>query len=388
MDNVKALTNGEVGAHLTHLTLTNTADPASITRGSTTGEVQQPQGGQPAPPLPPPPQGPEEPPAGHDALMLPKLTEAEKASPIGSSMGYLLGLFFSLKKQLLMQRALDQQSAGPVVASAAKSTMSSNVAAGPVAAVYNSFVGPPAAILASSNGDLVGNPIHLPNTLVPPIMTATSTDWSSANAQALPDLAPPSPAAASGQPAASNPVLNTGSTRNNLEASSMMKREMQNQMAFQNKMRALKQQELNKYKNVPHGHAPGNSGTSGQPQHQNEPSPPTVRFKQPEEVSYVENISGQHRSPGVRDETQSCPPPTTPADVQPSHAVDVDLRHEERLRGNDESKGLAGDANIQGAGETVATARARAPSFSMGGNDDFWNADIMDEQLFEFLMNN
>ena len=39
--------------------------------------------------------------------MLPQLTEAEKASPIGAAMGYLMGLFFSLKQQLIIQRSLE-----------------------------------------------------------------------------------------------------------------------------------------------------------------------------------------------------------------------------------------------------------------------------------------
>ena len=41
---------------------------------------------------------------GH-SLQLPNLSAAEKTSPIGASMGYLMGLFFSLKQQLLAERA-------------------------------------------------------------------------------------------------------------------------------------------------------------------------------------------------------------------------------------------------------------------------------------------
>ena len=43
---------------------------------------------------------------------------------------------------------------------------------------------------------------------------------------------------------------NNPSTRTNLEENTIMKREMQPQMVFQNKMRALKQQELDKYKDT------------------------------------------------------------------------------------------------------------------------------------------
>ena len=44
-----------------------------------------------------------------DVLTLPRLTEAEKQSPIGASMGYLMGLFSSLKQQLMVQRAAAKQ---------------------------------------------------------------------------------------------------------------------------------------------------------------------------------------------------------------------------------------------------------------------------------------
>ncbi len=38
-------------------------------------------------------------------LQLPQLTDEEKQSPLGASMGYLMGLFFALRQQLLNQRA-------------------------------------------------------------------------------------------------------------------------------------------------------------------------------------------------------------------------------------------------------------------------------------------
>eukprot|EP00594_Rhizosolenia_setigera_P012547 CAMPEP_0178965954 /NCGR_PEP_ID=MMETSP0789-20121207/16630_1 /TAXON_ID=3005 /ORGANISM="Rhizosolenia setigera, Strain CCMP 1694" /LENGTH=821 /DNA_ID=CAMNT_0020651119 /DNA_START=171 /DNA_END=2633 /DNA_ORIENTATION=+ len=39
-------------------------------------------------------------------LQLPALTDAEKNSPIGASLGYLMGLFFSLRQQLMLQRKM------------------------------------------------------------------------------------------------------------------------------------------------------------------------------------------------------------------------------------------------------------------------------------------
>ena len=44
--------------------------------------------------------------ASGNVLHLPRLTEEEKRSPIGASMGYLMGLFFALQQQLSHQRAL------------------------------------------------------------------------------------------------------------------------------------------------------------------------------------------------------------------------------------------------------------------------------------------
>ena len=42
-----------------------------------------------------------------ESLMLPRLTDVEKKSPIGAAMGYLMGLFFSLKQQLMAQRVAE-----------------------------------------------------------------------------------------------------------------------------------------------------------------------------------------------------------------------------------------------------------------------------------------
>ena len=49
------------------------------------------------------------------ALILPKLTEAEKQSPIGASMGYMMGLFFALRQQLMANRAAAASSEGDQV---------------------------------------------------------------------------------------------------------------------------------------------------------------------------------------------------------------------------------------------------------------------------------
>ena len=59
------------------------------------------------------------------------------------------------------------------------------------------------------------------------------------------------------------------------------------------------------------------------------------------------------------------------------------------------SESAAGGSNTsQGAGEppgndsTAPLQRLRQQSLSIGASDEFWNTDVVDEQLFEFLMNN
>jgi SHAQKYF class myb-like DNA-binding protein len=369
MDNVKSLTDGEVAAHLSHATLTEGACGANVppnarSTAKEAGQTVEDQNKRPQKvpgAFPVHRTGP--PPPDHEALMLPKLTETEKSSPIGASMGYLLGLFFSLKKQLLMQRnanaAASRKQPG-LPGSQPESVDVSN--SGPVVAVYNSFAGT----------NVLANPDE-----AAAIMAANSMEWGDGATGG----------AAPSHPPGSNPHVQNVATLNNLEASSMMKREMQNQMAFQNKMRALKQQELNKYKNVA-----SNQQSNGLTQ-QIDPNQ-HVRFK-PEEgtiTSYQESPlinqaakKDQNEAvPGSADGERMGPESyhsSTITSMHPSqeHQRDGESKYEEH------SSTPEGDPNIniQGAGET-----ARAPSFSMGGNEDFWSGDVMDEQLFEFLMNN
>lgn len=417
LDKAKSLTDGEVSAHLTHAVMTGTSDSSgsaySTCRGAKNTVALQQQLHAAPPPATnaaaalSPQHGVALPAPSHEALMLPKLTEAEKASPIGASMGYLLGLFFSLKKQLLVQRAAHQSRglrAAPssaVMSIPATPVTSPPVTNGPVTAVYNSFVESPAPTTSATPA---ATPMHIPSPMAPPaILPASSMDWSSSNAplptgaadRGAADRGAADRSAAPAAPASvPNPVLNAGSTRNNLEASSMMKREMQNQMAFQNKMRALKQQELNKYKNV----APNQHLGSGISQ-QNEQATTTVRFKEPADALCYTEASGSSYHHAVSPSAQGAPASTTSTTSENALAV-ATFHHEtaqgSHFGGNRESAkspppGSGGNTNVQGAGEEARPgeeARARASSFSIGGNDDFWNADVMDEQLFEFLMNN
>lgn len=252
---VRTLTNADTAAHLTYV---STLDPSKIAQ----------------PPHAPPSQdvatrsGLAYSPHVNEALMLPQLTEAEKKTPIGASMGYLMGLFFSLKQQLAAQRGLanaDKMNPMLVHDAAAPRVL-------PVEDVTREL----------TTHDSVGSTV--------------GTEETSAN------------------PA-----------NRNIEVNSQMKRDMQNQMAFQNKMRALKQQQLNKSR--------GYSDSK---------EPPAI---------------GQ-----LKDSSQN--------------------GDDDAYDGQDAGESGGTDGAQGGA------PRSRTMSIgAIGGPDDFWQSDAVDEQLFEFLMN-
>jgi len=254
------------------------------------------------------------------ALILPKLTEAEKQSPLGASMGYMMGLFFALRQQLMTNRAA-------------------------------------AAVAAASEG---ANTSTAPNNQVPFVSYPNSTDTEQADHdghlhdQNVPTWSPTAGHAMdasqqhvtyqdqSNVAVASKPQAST--SRTNLEESNLMKREMRNQMAFQNKMRALKQQELNKTKNTKNGaEQHGNAGDD----------------------------NGDGASASQTDDRGR-------------------IKHDDETSkdGHDDNEGEyqeAGEAAEDGNGHAPGSAaRARQRGLSMGASEEFW---VNDEQLFEFLMN-
>ena len=226
---------------------------------------------------------------GNDSLILPQLTEAEKASPIGAAMGYLMGLFFSLKQQLIIQRSLEaagEKAKGNVIFAAATPSMGV-----PDAANVATSAATAAAVAAGVE------------------YVAGESNMQQAQPQ-------------------------NGAARNTIEVNSMMKREMQNQMALQNKMRALKQQELDKYKGL---------AAEGNNPHLSNPSVPMETY-----------TSGVDTS------------------EQPQQAVQqpVATQGAGEMAGNDMNRG-DGNNNLLG----------------IENSEDFWQNDVMDDQLFEFLMN-
>jgi SHAQKYF class myb-like DNA-binding protein len=251
---VKSLANADVAAHLTY---TATTDPRRV---ASNPENQQPKSDQHQPAMYAP--------QVNEALMLPQLSEAEKNSPIGASMGFLMGLFFSLKQQLAQQR----DKVNPVACAATDNKA-------PMVAGDN-----------KTNGDL-------------PQQHDVSASRTTEDA-----------------PIASHP-----SSSRNIEVNSNMKRDMQNQMVFQKKMRALKQEQLNKCKNE----KDDKDGTTFSP--------------------FGEGGVGQRAG---------------------------------EVAGRDQ---VAGD-NAGQDGTIGENARLRG--LSIAHSEEFWNTDVVDEQLFEFLMNN
>mmetsp|Transcript_33807 Transcript_33807/g.79678 ORF Transcript_33807/g.79678 Transcript_33807/m.79678 type:complete len:688 (-) Transcript_33807:153-2216(-) len=319
---------GEVAAHLTSISLgMKTATPATgskdtgdnssnglpVVHSSDQQQIQNPHTSD----------------DGNDSLMLPQLTEAEKQSPIGAAMGYLMGLFFSLKQQLIIQRSLEaagEKAKGNALFSSSSTTMvASNANIAPAAATATA-----AAIAAG---------------------VEFASDGTMQQSQ---------------QP--TTPVT----MRTNIEENSMMKREMQNQMALQNKMRALKQQELAKYKNINKGAIPDAMITEALP---------------------GSSASDHHLSDAVSGTDNNN------SGVEGDHAVAV-VQQQQHQIGNSNAVAAA----TQGAGEMVGTemppvttaGHATAINDGSASNsnnllgidsaDAFWHTDVVDDQLFEFLM--
>jgi SHAQKYF class myb-like DNA-binding protein len=216
-----------------------------------------------------------------DVFFLPKLTEVEKVSPIGLSLGYLMGLFFTLRQQLDAQRRerVEYEDAHRDAGQDMQDEFA-NVQTGPISSTTNTLQN----------------------------------------------------------------QITVSSSRSNLEANTLMKRDMQSQMAFQNKMRALKQQELNKYSKV---NADGS------------------------QVNNDTGLDADHE----------------PINSIPIGSMNNDSQQIQHRRGNKKQLDQQG---YSGAGETggVDTAMAgRDHSASTGDEDEFWNTSVVDDELFDFLMN-
>ena len=241
----------------------------------------------------------------NDSLMLPQLTEAEKQSPIGAAMGYLMGLFFSLKQQLMIQRSLE-----------AAGEKAKGNAMFPVGTANN----PTAAATADA-------------------ATAAAV---AAGVEFTADGSMQQPQQAGGGGGVAVSI------RTKIEENSMMKREMQNQMALQNKMRALKQQELAKYNNISNSEG-GASTVITTAQHSTNPH-------------LTANDGGNNEG---------------------DFAAGAATGKQQQQHQQDGST----DATAQqGAGEMAGNDFCMLPIENH--DDDFWHSDVVDGELFEFLINN
>ncbi len=195
-------------------------------------------------------------------LQLPQLTDDEKRSPLGASLGYLMGLFFSLKQQLLLQRGdggllshvdtsqsdkivqdfTNLKPPGPPPAMPPPTTIQSGPSAiQPSNSNDNQSSQNVTSAVASTGANYISQQSQQPHLSQQPIMQIQqqgggAAALSTSNQKNPQDMGKSN----TGTPDSriNNPVV---------EESKMMKREMESQMAFQNKMRKLKEQELNKY---------------------------------------------------------------------------------------------------------------------------------------------
>jgi hypothetical protein len=256
-----------------------------------------------------------------DVFVLPRLTDAEKQSPIGTSLGYLMGLFFSLKQQLERQRQEHQE-----------------------------------AMAAASTQTQEQHPQHPLGDHSPQQDQRSSSVVFDAFASELGSLKK------GGTGGTAIIPVSVPSTTRNLEENSMMKREMQNQMAFQNKMRALKQQELIKYKSA----AAASSSKNMLP---------------PKKVTITTTAAA----------TSTSAPNTSFDSSGVQAAVDLQQKlqqqqQQQEFQGAGESEG--GDGTTSSSAAATSGGRDRSASVAMEGEDDFWNTAVVDDELFEFLMSN
>lgn len=313
VDRNSSLSDGQVAAHLSFSTITEadaTVDTGSICQGNDE-KLALAQNSERTKELN----------NQLNKLILPQLTEEEKRSPIGTSLGYLTGLFFSLNQQLMNQRAAK-------------------------AGVDATSVKSPGDY--PSNGAQNQNAMKLPSTSQASGYATSS--YENYQPQAKENSWHPPTSHDGGQipqkvKHQEQPVENDekahASTRTNYEENKLMKKEMENQMFFQNKMRDLKQRELNKYK-----------PTQEQPN---------------------ENNNNDAKA----------------ATIAPHHIYSAKKKEEGGISTKDSDSAIN---RSHGPGENAETNEQGATSersrgISIGATDEFWNTDVVDEQLFEFLMN-
>jgi len=284
-----SLSEGQVAAHLSYSTTTNAYTTGSKASGKQEKEVEIISDAKPQQQMKQKDQDTE--------LILPDLTEEEKKSPIGTSLGYLMGLFFSLRQQLMAQRATQ---------------------------VAVADLGDKGTVLPSTNG------VHAQSGSTMQPISSQATTLIEEDYQAIPLTYIQEHALECKYDSKTPPSTSTNFVENKL-----MKQEMQNQMFFQTKMRDLKQREINRCK-------PAHEDVSLNDCKTADLTPNPVSTKKKESIIITKNDAS----------TMSC------------------------------CQRTGENAEVDDIG-----ARDRLEGLSVRVNDEFLNTDIVDEQIFEFLMN-
>ena len=344
-DEIAALASGEVAAHLTCV--------ASATDDAATSTSAAPPGGkQLAASMVEATSSSSSSSSSANVLHLPQLTEEEKRSPIGASMGYLMGLFFALQQQLSHQRAAkqarqdlyqqqhEQQQQDRAAAAAPHSPLEAPPT-NPAGPEYGSYVAPPPQLTSQLP------PSHSPHLETPQQQQHRYHHHPSHHHH---HHHQPFGSHHDGQQAIET------STSAILEENNMMKRDMRAQMRFQNQMRAFKDKEVAKVQQQPpvhprqhhhHGHTTSSSHT-----HQH--------HLQDQHDAFAEAVKEQD---------------SAFAAVAAGEASSGEAGHQE-----DPTATAAAIAAASASG----TARARAASIGLS-DADFWDSSLDDNELFDFL---
>jgi len=213
------------------------------------------------------------------ALQLPYLSQAEKSSPIGASLGYLMGLFFSVKKQLVAERAANNTPPFDLSTSYQTSTPSQSQASAcvkhPQDESQHEKISSHSETPITSNGQYQGCSFPVPTptqyqtsaAMVNSFQAPTSATqqqhlpqshffdkqeqgYYPVTQQHCPELCENKESDICANevisPVSSPMPLPQGRSSTSREENNMMKRDMKSQMAFQNKIRKLKEIELSK----------------------------------------------------------------------------------------------------------------------------------------------
>lgn len=179
---------------------------------------------------------------------VPTLTKDEMESPLGSSLGYLMGLFLSLKQQLESQRKFTHPHIDPA-GSSSMQPVDTGITPSCSPSPPHNVTHVPSQYTGASE-PLVHQHVNAGHPR--PIHSQTIYQPNSSTEPPIPSLA--SHAASDIGNSNSVPSQDQGTrTTTFMEESNMMKRDMQSQMVFQNKMRQLKDQEMRKYTTMAQG---------------------------------------------------------------------------------------------------------------------------------------